>query len=309
MKSKKNENKSVTEANENQESASVFDFLYHDNRRIASFLAQFEAVGHLQQISQIDSTQKGEKEETRTSGNVNIPGTLGLKRESEREGSASFTEGSTRIYDPFWANARRFLDLLEERELIRRDLETASIGQFVLATGFLGIQDLAMFKEAWKLSSIQRQVKSGSSGKKISNMTAAQRLEAKSQQENSDLMLDMLQILPHAIHARMLTRQNENTQLIWCTLKEEYLVAPASDIMLTYGETMSGKWSIIGILSAHPEYLTPDLSQQFDSDDLGFTQSVVGQLTKVLAPVVRVTLGRPAAAHAITPLLIFRDVT
>jgi hypothetical protein len=71
---------------------------------------------------------------------------------------------------------------------------------------------------------------------------------------------------------------------------------------------MSGEWSIVGILSADPEYLTPDLNQQFDTENFGLMESIVGQLSKLLGPVVRVALGRPAAAHAITPLLIFRDV-
>ncbi len=72
---------------------------------------------------------------------------------------------------------------------------------------------------------------------------------------------------------------------------------------------MSGNWSIIGILSAHPEYLAPDLTQKFDSEDFGLMQSIVGQLSKILAPIVRVSLGRPAAAYAVTPLLIFREVS
>lgn len=72
---------------------------------------------------------------------------------------------------------------------------------------------------------------------------------------------------------------------------------------------MSGKWSIIGILSAQPEYLTPGFAQQFDESDLGLTHSIVGQISKILAPIVRMTLGRPAAAHAITPLLIFRELS
>lgn len=118
----------------------------------------------------------------------------------------------------------------------------------------------------------------------------------------------MLQVLPHSVHARMLAKGHENASLIWCTLNQEYLVVPASEIALTYGETMVGEWSILGILSAYPEYSTPNLEQPFDDSDFGMMHSLIGQLSKVMAPIIRVTLGRPAAAHAITPLLIFREV-
>ena len=180
----------------------------------------------------------------------------------------------------------------------------------MLASGYLSIQDLAMFKEAWKTPSIQRQIKGATGGgQKTGNMTAAQKAEAREQQNNTELFLDMIQIMPHSVHARLLTTLNGQTKLVWCTLDQQCLVAPASDITLTYGEMMSGEWSIIGILSAYPEFQTPDLGQQFDEGDLGLTQSIVGQISKMLAPIVRVALGRPAAAHAVTPLLIFRELS
>jgi hypothetical protein len=195
--------------------------------------------------------------------------------------------------------------------MIQRDIGEANIGQFVLATGYLSIQDLAMFKDAWKLPSIQRKMKTGAGGnKKTANMTAAQKAELREQQEGTDMLLDMMQIMPHAVHARMITSGDEQaTRLIWCTLNQDCLVAPASDITLTYGATMAGEWSILGILSAYPEYLTPDLNQGTDFEDFGLMESVVGQVSNVLAPIVRMTLGRPAAAFAITPLLIFRQAS
>jgi hypothetical protein len=309
--SKKPEKKSDVAASESRENASVFDFLYRDSRRIASFLAQLDELGHLQQITQTDHAEEGESQESRTGGHIGVPGALGGKHEGETGVTSSRSESAQRVYDPFWANARRFLDLLEENSLVQRDLEEAKVGQFVLATGYLSVQDLAMFKEAWKLQSIQRQVKGGVAGKKTGNMTAAQKAASQTEKQNTELFLDMIQIMPHSVHARLLTKtgENENTKLVWCALNQDYLVAPASDLTLTYGAMMAGEWSVIGILSAHPEYLTPDLSQEFNEEDLGLTESIIGQLSKILAPIVRVTLGRPAAAHAVTPLLIFRDVS
>lgn len=291
------------------ENASVFDFLYHDSRRVASYLSQFDNSGLLTGITQSEGVSKGSKRGKRIGFGGNTP-LGGGNIELEIGPSEAGSESLVRVYDPYWANALQFLDVLEERGMIQRNLDEATIGQFVLVTGFLSIQDLGMMKEAWKSSSIQRKVKSGvGGGKKMSNMTAAQKVVAKEEAENMELFLDMIQIMPHSVHARMLTKVNDAAKLVWCVLNQDNLVTAASDIALTYGEMMSGDWSIIGILSAYPEYLTPDLNGSFDENDLGLTESIIGQLTKMLAPVVRVSLGRPSAAFAVTPLLIFREVS
>jgi hypothetical protein len=288
---------------------SVFDFLYHDSRRIASFLSQFDNNGLLTGLTQGDSVSKGAKRSKKIGVGGDVPLIGGGNVEFELGPGEVGSQTLERVYDPFWTNARLFLDVLTERNIIQRDLDEANIGQFVLVTGYLSIQDLAMFKEAWKAPTVQRKVKGGDVGsKRTANMTAAQKAAAREQQENTDLFLDMIQVMPHAVHARLLTRAGTAAKLVWCTLNQDHLVAPASDITLTYGATMSGEWSIVGILSADPEYQTPDLTEEFDAENFGLMESIVGQLSKMLAPIVRVSLGRPAAAHAITPLLIFREV-
>ncbi|MFN3818538.1 hypothetical protein [Blastomonas sp.] len=272
-------------------------------------MAQFEGDGHLQEFTRTKDGTKGKRD----SSSHEAQGTVGIaggKVQGGTETAVEMQEGYARVFDPLWSNARAFLDYLSENQLMQQDLSQASIGQFVIASGFLSIQDLAMFKEAWKAPSIQRQVKAGAGlGQKRANMTAAQKAMAQQQQNNTDMFLDMIQIMPHSVHARLLTQSNDSTKLVWSTLNPESLVAPASDLTLTYGDTMAGEWSLVGILSAYPEYMTPDFDQQFNADDFGMTESIIGQISKILAPIVRVTLGRPAAAYAITPLLIFREVS
>lgn len=288
---------------------SVFDFLYHDSRRIASFLSQFDNNGLLTGITQGESVAKGAKRSKKVSIGGDVPIMGGGSLEFEIGPGETGSQSLERAYDPFWANARQFLDVLTERNMIQRDISAANIGQFILATGYLSIRDLAMFKEAWKLQSIQRKVKAGNGGsQKAANFTAAQKAAVREEQENTSLFLDMIQIMPHAVHAQLITSEEANARLVWCTLNQEYLVSPASDIALAYGDMMAGEWSILGVLSAHPEYLTPDFNQQFDAENFGLTESIVGQISKMLAPIVRLALGRPSAAYAITPLLIFREV-
>lgn len=238
-------------------------------------------------------------------GNVGI---AGGKLHGGTETTLDMAEGYSKVFDPYWANARAFLDHLSDRDMIQKDMANAQLGQFVLAKGWLSILDLAMFKDAWKLPAIQRKVREGGAPtKKVSQMTAAERQANQEQKDNSDLMLEMIQIMPHSVHASMITT-GEDPKLLWCTLREEYLVIPASDIVLAHGAMMPGEWSVMGILNAQPEFLTPEPEAENDQTP-GLMQSVVGQVSKLIAPIVRVALGRPAAAHAITPLLIFREVT
>lgn len=290
------------------EQDSVFDFLYHDGRRVASFLSQFDDNGLLTGLTQSEAVAIKAKRSKRIGFGGNSPlggGNIDFELGPAEGGS----EGMERVYDPFWANAREFLDVLETRKLLSREIAEATLGQFVLVSGYLNIKDLGMLKEAWKAPSIQKKIKQGmGSGKKLANMTAAQKAAAREEQENADLFLDMLQIMPHSVHASLITSDLEQPALVWCAINQDYLIMPPSDIALTYGQMMSGEWCIVGVLSARPEFQTPDLTGEIDQSSFGLTDSIIGQVSGALAPIVRFALGRPAAAYAITPLLIFREV-
>jgi hypothetical protein len=287
---------------------SVLDFLYHDSRRIGSFLSQFEGDGHLQQLTRTKDAERGKKEASKKDGKADL-GLLSGGLEGTKETTVSSAEGYARVFDPYWANARAFLDYLSENNMINRTLLGARIGQFVLVKGYLSVLDLSMMKDAWKLQSIQRKALGGSASQKlVSQMTAAEKAAHKEQKENSELTLDMMQLMPHAIHASLITDDEVSPSLVWGALREEYLATSASDITLAHGARMSGTWTIVGILTALPEYEVPDLDGEFDADNIGMLNSMVGQISQTLAPIVRFALGRPAAAYAVTPLTIFREV-
>jgi len=60
------------------------------------------------------------------------------------------------VYDPFWTNALTFLDFLEVRELITRDISKARIGKIVELTGKLTVLDFSLMKSAWDVPSIKK---------------------------------------------------------------------------------------------------------------------------------------------------------
>ncbi|MBC7160115.1 MAG: hypothetical protein H5U21_08725, partial [Porphyrobacter sp.] len=171
-----------TEEQGEAESGSVFDFLYHDHRRIASFLSQFDVNGLLTGLTQGEGVTKGAKRSKRLGVGAQAPLVGGGSLDFEIGPGEAGSQTLERIYDPFWVNARQFLDVLTERDMIQRDISAANMGEFVLAKGFLSVLDLVMFKEAWKLPSLQRMIKAGMGLEKpMGNMTAVQKAAAKEQ--------------------------------------------------------------------------------------------------------------------------------
>ncbi|WP_443024817.1 DUF6414 family protein [Sphingomonas sp. Leaf22] len=296
---------------ENTEEISVLDFLYHDSRRIGSFLSQFEGDGFLQQLTRNKSGTRGSKNNSKKQGGINIGFGSG-KIDADKEASLSIAEGYTRVFDPYWANAREFLNFVIEKNILKNDISLSSIGQFVKVNGYLSVSDLGMIKNAWKVNSIQKKIMGGAAPEKsAAHMTAAEKAafkrEEKESQENSELLLDMLQMLPHSINASLITDEEDLPSLVWGALREEYLTMPASEIVLAHGSRLPGIWSIVGILTALPEWVVPDLNKTLNGE-IGVLNSMVGQVSEQLAPIVRFALGRPVGAFAITPLLIFREV-
>jgi hypothetical protein len=289
---------------------SVFDFFYHDSLRIASFLAQFNKIGLLTGLTQGESSVKNSKRSKKIGVGADLPIIGGGKLEFEVGPDEAGSSNSQHSYDPFWANARKFIDVVTERNLINEDITNCSLGQFVFAKGFLSIKDITMLKEAWKFPSVRKLMQAGAStGKKKSLMSKAEKEAQKAHDDTMNTLLDLLQIFPHSVHAQMITSDEDSPNMIWCTLKEEHLVIPAADIAMTYGKMMTGEWSIIGILSAYPDYEMPNFDQVTAANETsGLMESALGELTKTLGPVIRFAMGRPPAAHALTPLLIFREI-
>ena len=94
-------------------------------------MAQFEGDGHLQQMIRHKDGSKGKKEASSHEGKANI-GVAGGKLQGSTETSLDLTEGYSRTFDPYWANARAFLDYLSERDMIQRDIMATRMRQFDL---------------------------------------------------------------------------------------------------------------------------------------------------------------------------------
>ena len=148
------------------ERSSVYDFMYHDPRRITSFLAQFTQYGHLQSLSRSQSTTEAATDKGVVTGRAGVPVVGSVGGSGETTASESVTDALTTTYDPLWANALALLDHLAQHGLIHRDIRRANIGQFVLAHGELDIVNLGTLRAAWDENPIRRLMIPGGSRRK-----------------------------------------------------------------------------------------------------------------------------------------------
>lgn len=306
------------------ENDSVFDFLYHDVRRVGSFLSQFDDAGLLQQVTQSEGAHRGSKRGWKASAGGSLPGIGSANVAVERGPEKGGFEASDRVYDPLWTNALTFLDFLTERDMLVRDISSARIGQFVLATGSLSILDLKLLHGLWELPAVRNAILRGMgenapiqpnmesrAGRKQANVTRATGgpIVKSEAEESLEIGLSIIGKLPHVIQARITCLSGE---VAWASLVDSGLVVSAADVVLKHGTFVAGEWAALGVLDAMPD--TDASGNLTTAGTESFLQSIklndgpFGAIMTHLLPTMRPLLGRPFGAFGITPLLIFREI-
>lgn len=311
MTSKKQSAKS-DEGQDRQITNSVFDFLYHDGRRVASFLAQFDPSGSLTQISQGTAAEKSRQDSHKLEGGGSI-GVAKATTSNAGEVRHRRQDEITRVYDPTWANARSFLDLTAEAGLIQPDVSAAAVGQLVLCKGSLTVKDLQLMTNLWGLPSAKQLIAAGlkqavppALGRGAKANPVLKQLHdkavgaAQANRQGLELFLDFVPTLPHTVQATISGEED-----VWCSLLREGLTFDPTDIILKFSERLPGEWAAIGILDALPDEPPSNEIKKVDY----LSGAAIAKLGDAIAPMVRMSLGRPYQAYGITPLLIFREVT
>lgn len=299
---------------EDQQSISIRDFLYHDTRRVGSFLAQFEAYGVLQQVKAIESTAQTNVRKVGLSGGIKVPlvaqGNIGRDETNIDEER----DTAEQVFDPLWQNARRFLNYLESHKMINYEIAEARIRQFVLVSGHLIIIDAPMLKNAWDKgavkNSILRSVKPSKPSDRIEGSPETESVD----QEEVQLIIDLLSILPHSTQAQIIGKSPTNrTFRAWCTLSADALVGMSTDLVLKHGSYIEGEWKMLGVLDGLPDYgHDPEMPGKLtDAEEAikGLAGTAIGKLLAHLSPLTRNLLGRPRGTFGLTPLLIYRNVS
>jgi hypothetical protein len=201
---------------------SVYDFLYVDAKRIASFLSQFDQYGHLTSLTRTASDTSA------SGGGLNI-------HVAKLDTSSTAQTTQTRQFDPQWLAPLSFLDQAQQRGMIVRGLANAGIGQFILASGALRVLDASFMKDAWSLPTISRTIRAAAPPHK----------GPKPAVNPLDLMMDLLKVLPHPVQAQL----DGPDFSLWCGLSPDSLITSPSDLMLKHGARIAGEWNILGILA------------------------------------------------------------
>lgn len=83
-------------------------------------------------------------------GSASIPAIANINTTGEIQNTEATASNVSLTYDPLWANALAFLDYLEQKSLLSRDIATARIGQFVLTSGELHVSSTALSQKIYQ---------------------------------------------------------------------------------------------------------------------------------------------------------------
>jgi hypothetical protein len=317
----KNVEKASEEERAAPESTSVFDFIYHDARRIASFLSQFDDNGHLTSIKQTESVSLGVTRGKSFGINGSLPALGGAGVQVQVGPGETGREGLERAYDPIWANALELLDVLDANNMIQRDLHSARIGQFVLSRGSLAFTDLNLFQSMWKIPVFQKIIVDGivgSPSQEAPEPFAPNRHERRKGPDKSRgssgkptvpteiaALMELLPLMPHG--GRMTLIEAQNLDVLWAPVSEGCMVSPISELTLKHGQRIAGEWQVLGILDALPENGNTSPSPIDMLLSIGTDSTLANAAFSLMGP-MREIFGRPPMAYGITPLLAFREV-
>jgi len=241
----------------------------------------------------------------------------------EQQTSLAASEGLTRVFDPYWSNARAFLNYLSENDLLQLDITKATMGQFVEVTGSLIIADNAMFRFMWENPSIrsfmknqflaateaaqqqQQQPQPNRQERRKQGHVAKPKSEAEQQ---ADLVLELIPHMPHSGHIHIVTDELG----VWASAADGALVTPMADLVLKHGPKIAGQWSMVGILDAYPFDATQMEQHLMTGMEMARVGMGIENLSKVALQMewpIRQALGRPLLSYGMTPLLVYRKLS
>ena len=287
-------------AQESLDQDSVLDIIYADLRRIETFSSQLNGFGSLTTISHKKHAQRGKEDEGIVAGSANVVLAKGQGTFSTSN-SALHGEASEKVFDPKWVNTLAFLDELERRQLLSRDLGSAGLGDFVHHVGGLRVRDIKLIKAIWTLPTVRHLLQrstegAGAGATNRKQRRAAQGSSRKSEPSDADLMVDLISVLPHSLQLEI-----SGEERLWAVLDEEFLIVSPSTFMLKHGSSIEGRWGLVGILDAYP-----NASSFTEARITGEISHAMDTILNMIAPLTRQLLGRPEDCYGVTPLVIYR---
>lgn len=289
----------------------VFDFLYFDTERIASFLAQLNDLGQFQSISNNENIKENKSSTTAGGGKVGA-GFFNAGLEVNQTKGSEQNKTLNTVYDARWLNALNFLNIAEQKKLINKDIKTSGIGQLVLFSGSVFIYDSSIPSEIMKNEKIKQYMLRDTPGsnRREKRKNAAIGAMGSYNMGSQELAFELSNAMPNSIQFSM---QNGDTQT-WSCLDEKNMTIRPLDLILKHGLAIPGHWLVIGILDAVPILSDKDEPIKF-RENKGDHQLPVFPFAQHCERIglevystMRRFFGKQNSFYGVTPLLIFRSV-
>ncbi|CAN5380882.1 hypothetical protein BH11PSE5_BH11PSE5_28420 [soil metagenome] len=262
------------------ETASVYDFLYVDHDRIGLLLSQFSSDGVLTEI--VRESAEG------TGANRAIDIKI-VKVGSSESGSTALN----RRFNARWLVPLLFLD--QAKELLKRDISEADLGNLVLATGTLCLLNTDTLQTLYKSPNLQK------IAMRKANDNAKEAKETFNR-ETAQVELDAMASMEPQVQMHLF---RSDAPRLWATLRPDGLIMPPAELNMKYGNLIDGNWNVVGILDAHTGLHS---SETLEALSGRFEGQIFLQEAIALGHGLRTTYGRPADAYGMTPLLVFRAI-
>lgn len=259
---------------------SIFDFLYVDHTRIGILFSQLpdETRGHLKEVLAEDQFTG------QTSSSVGYSaGATG-----NWANSRGSIQKQTLRYDPIWFHAASFLNVFDANGLLTRGDHDPVMSELRLFRGRLSVCDMRLMKPVWAAL-----IESLASSHLTGQMNAQQAKQFGPAMKAA--LKGFLDGLPQTITG---THQTQVGRL-WFTLRQEHLIAPIEEFLLKWGVTFPGEWHVVAIVDGKDRE-----AADYDASGEGLEAISANVFTEV-----GTMFGRPAGTIAVTPILIFREVT
>jgi hypothetical protein len=295
--------KTSTEGLDRPERDSVYDFLYNDARRIASFLSQFDKDGHLTALVRTQGITESTGSNYGGTGGVTAHMLVNLNANAGRNVSESGSDSSSKTYDPIWQNSLALLDYLAQRNLVGRDLSQVKLGQFALVSGKLIITSIAMIRAVITskrgATAMARSIQDSETKreKEQGKPVKSHREKEMEFKMTAEMIQGMFESIPSAVVMHLIGEEFS----VWSSLGEDGLSVTIDDLLLKHGGTAAGDWNVLGIVDALPNAEPLAVDPYYQDDSAG---SAIATLFTSLRP----KMGRPDKAFGMTPLMIFREV-
>lgn len=277
--------KKSKKASEKPEESFLYDIIYCDEKRLAPILPQLSEYGLLKDLS----VTEGESRSTTSARGLS--GSAGLVSGEAAKDSAIGTESALQSnFDPRWVNILKFTNIA----LRKADRENFRLGKLCLVKGGLHLGDNRSFKALLEvkifnkmmLDEVKRDLKESTDSK--DNLSA---------KDTVQLVEQLAETFEHSVHGNVETKNGR----FWISLDRDCLIFPAEEIILKFGATIPGEWSVLGIYDSEPDTFSEE----------GFKGDGHGTLTEIVMPLaahMRGLVGKPYGQHSLTPLIIMREI-